>query len=170
MDSFPKIWTKFTIGKNEAASSGIAREGRAPGIRGISGFAMIKSDFKSVDAYIEAQPKPVQSVLESVRRAIRKAVPEAREVISYKMPTYKLPGGPVLYLAGWKRHYSLYPASKPIVAALKEELEPYVVAKGTIRFPFSEPVPVKLIQRIAKLRAKEITKRVKTEPATGKKR
>jgi uncharacterized protein YdhG (YjbR/CyaY superfamily) len=131
---------------------------------------MTKSDFKSVDEYIEAQPEAVQSVLKTVRSAIRRAVPGAQEVISYKMPTYMLPGGPVLFFAGWKWHYSLYPASNHIVAACKDDLAPYEVAKGTIRFPLSEPVPVRLIQRIAKLRAKEIADQVKAEPAKRKRR
>jgi uncharacterized protein YdhG (YjbR/CyaY superfamily) len=131
---------------------------------------MTKSDFKSVVEYIQAQPVAVQTVLKTVRSAIRRTVPGAQEVISYKMPAYMLPGGPLLFFAGWKRHYSLYPASNHIVATLKDDLAPYEVAKGTIRFPLSEPVPVKLIQRIAKLRAKEVAARVKAGPAKRKKR
>jgi uncharacterized protein YdhG (YjbR/CyaY superfamily) len=131
---------------------------------------MTKLDLMSVDEYIESQPETSQSVLHTVRKAIRSAVPRAKEVISYKIPTYKLPGGPVLFFAGWKHHYSLYPASKNIVTALKGDLAAYEIAKGTIRFPLSEPVPVKLIQRIAKLRAKEVAGRVKVEPAKRKKR
>jgi len=117
---------------------------------------MTKTDFKNVDEYISAQPNAAQVVLVTVRSAIRKALPEAEEVISYKMPAYKLHGGVVLYFAGWKQHYSLYPAGERLVAAFKNELAPYKVSKGTIRFPLSEPVPVKLIERIAKFRAREI--------------
>jgi len=61
----------------------------------------------------------------------------------------------VLYFAGWKKHYSLYPCGPRIVAAFKEKLEPYEVQKSTIRFPLSEPVPASLIAGIAKLRARE---------------
>ena len=53
------------------------------------------TDFKSVDEYIASQPEAVQGILKRVRSTIRKAVPEAEEVISYKIPTYKLPGGPI---------------------------------------------------------------------------
>ena len=120
---------------------------------------MAKADFKSVDEYIASQPETVQGVLERVRSAIRKAVPEAEEAISYKMPMYKLPAGPVLYFAGWKQHFSLYPATASVVAAFKNEIAPYVVHKGTIRFPLAQPVPVKLIARIAKFRAKEVAER-----------
>ena len=131
---------------------------------------MTSNDFNSVDQYIASQPDRVQVVLERVRSTIRKAVPEAEEAISYKIPTYKLGGLPVLYLAGWKQHYSLYPCGAHLVAAFKDDLAPYEVNnKGTIRFPLSQPVPVKLIERIAKFRAKEVATREKTKLAAAKK-
>ena len=126
---------------------------------------MATTDFKSVEAYIAAQPEPVQEILQRVRSAIRKAVPGLEEVISYQMPTYKLHGAPVIYFAGWKRHFSLYPANDRVVAAFADELSSYELSKGTIRFPLAEPVPVKLIQRITKFRAKEIAGRQKTAEA-----
>jgi uncharacterized protein YdhG (YjbR/CyaY superfamily) len=119
----------------------------------------------SVDEYIASQPEAVQGVLKRVRSAIRKAVPGAEEAISYQIPTYKLDGAAVLYFAGWKRHYSLYPASGHLVTAFKDDLAPYQISKGTIRFPLSEPVPVKLIERIAKFRAKEVAERGKAKAA-----
>ena len=131
---------------------------------------MANTDFKSVDEYIATKPEAVQSVLKRVRAIIRKAVPKAAEVISYQIPAYKLPGGPVLFFAGWKQHYSLYPASDRIVAAFKDDLASYKVTKGTIRFPLSEPVPAKLIESIAKLRAKEVAEREKATAAVMKKR
>lgn len=120
---------------------------------------MPKVVFRSVDAYIALQPVASQAVLEQVRSAIRGAVPKAEETISYNIPAYKLSGERLLYFAGWKKHYSLYPASPELVAAFVKELGSYEVERATIRFPLSEPVPVKLIGRIAKFRAKEITSR-----------
>lgn len=117
---------------------------------------MAKTDFKSVDEYIASQPEAVRPILERVRSVIRKALPNAEEVISYQIPLFRLAGERVLFFAGWKQHYSLYPASARLVAALKDELAPYKISKGTIRFPLSEPVPEKLIARIAKFRAKEV--------------
>ncbi|MCI0738224.1 MAG: hypothetical protein L0Y72_04215, partial [Gemmataceae bacterium] len=81
-----------------------------------------------------------------------------------------LHGGAVIYFAGWKQHYSLYPATSYVVSALKDELAPYERSKGTIRFPLTKPVPVKLIARIAKLRAMEFVERTKTKKAALKKR
>ena len=128
-----------------------------------------KTDIPSVDQYIASQPEAAQRALERVRSAIRKAVPGAEEVISYKIPAYKLHGRPMLYFAGWKSHYSLYPATSRVVAAFKVDLAPYEVRTGTIRFPLSRSVPVKLIERIAKFRAKEVAEREKAK-AVPKKR
>ena len=117
---------------------------------------MPKTDYQSVDEYLAAQSDSTRKALERVRRAIRKAIPKAEEVISYQIPTYKLNGGAVIYFAGWKAHYSLYPASAKLVAEFKDELSPYEVRKGTIRFPLSEPVPTELVERIARFRAMEV--------------
>ena len=116
----------------------------------------------SVAAYIASQPKDAQAALKRVRGIIRRVMPGAEEAISYGIPAYKLGGRAVLYLAGWKAHYSLYPSTRPLELAFKDELEPYELShKGTIRFPLSEPVPVKLIERIVKFRVKESGERRK---------
>jgi len=126
---------------------------------------------RNIDEYIARFPRSVQGVLKRVRSAIRKAVPRAEEGISYRIPTYKLHGRYVLYFAGWKQHYSLYPSNDRLVATFKDELAPYEVNnKGTIRFPLSEPVPVKLIEGIARFRAKEVADRKKATAAAPKKR
>jgi uncharacterized protein YdhG (YjbR/CyaY superfamily) len=118
---------------------------------------MPKAAPNPVDAYIAAQPDAARPVLEKVRAAIRKALPDAEEIISYSIPAYRLPGGTVLFFAGWKKHYSLYPVGAALVEAFGEKLGPYEVnSKGTIRFPLDGPVPVGLIQRIARYRAKEV--------------
>jgi len=113
----------------------------------------------SIDEYLAAQPPSVRPILAKVRATIRKAVPEAVEVIGYGMPGYKLHGKPMLYFAGFKNHYSLFAASGTFFAALADELAGYELRKGTIHFPLDKPVPVKLITRIAKLRAAGIPPR-----------
>ncbi len=124
---------------------------------------MKKTNFRSVDEYIAKQPDEFRPVLERVRGIIRKAMPDAEEVISYQIPAYKLGGSAVLYFAGWKQHYSLYPAGRALVLAFRKELAPYELSKGTIRFPFSKPVPAKLIAGIARFRAKEAAGRKRTK-------
>jgi len=133
-------------------------------------MTMAKTGFKSVDDYISSHPEAVQRVLKRVRSTIRKAVPGAEELISYQIPTYKLRGRPVLYFAGWKQHYSLYPSTGHLVAAFKDQLAAYEISKGTIRFPLSEPVPMKLIESIAKFRAEEVAERGKAKAAAPKTR
>jgi len=117
---------------------------------------MSKTKFQSVDDYIALQPDRAQRVLERVRAIIRRALPKAEEVISYNIPAYKLNGKVVLYFAAWKQHYSVYPAGARMDPALSKELAAYEMSKGTIRFPLEEPVPVRLLERIAKFRAKQV--------------
>jgi len=121
--------------------------------------------FTSVADYISLQPPAAQIVLERVRSTIRKALPKAEESITYNMPTYKMDGEPILYFAGWKRHYSLYPISKRVADAFHIELAGHEVNKSTVRFPLSEPVPTKLIASIAKFRAKEVAERENAKSA-----
>ena len=120
---------------------------------------MAKTTFKSVNDYIASHRPPVQRVLRRVRSTIRRALPGADETISYGIPTFKLDGRPVIYYAGWTEHYSLYPATSRLAAALGDELAPYEAGRGTIRFALADPVPVRLIARIAKLRAQEVAQR-----------
>ena len=120
---------------------------------------MAKTDFRSVDQYLASKPPEVRAVLDRVRDAIRNALPDAEETISYQIPVYKVNGVAALFFAGWKEHYSLYPASDAMVAAFKKELAGYELSKGTIRFPLHEPVPVRLVERIAKFRAQQLSAR-----------
>jgi uncharacterized protein YdhG (YjbR/CyaY superfamily) len=125
---------------------------------------------KTVANYIAGFPRPVQAVLKRVRSIIRAAVPKSEETISYQIPTYKLDGKPVVYFAAFTNHYSVYPSNTRLVAALKDELAGYEMSKGTIRFPLDEPIPAKLIERIAKFRAKEVAQGEKRQAAATKKR
>ena len=77
----------------------------------------------SVREYIASKPKESRASLEAVRRAILKALPNAQEGLAYQMPAYTLHGVGVLYFAGWKSHYSLYPASDALVEAFAKELQ-----------------------------------------------
>jgi uncharacterized protein YdhG (YjbR/CyaY superfamily) len=77
----------------------------------VSEDEMARTDFKSVDESIAAQPAAVRGRLVQVRGAIRKAVPGAEEGISYRMPTYKDAGGAVIHFGAWQQHDSLYPAT-----------------------------------------------------------
>jgi uncharacterized protein YdhG (YjbR/CyaY superfamily) len=83
------------------------------------------------------------------------------------MPGYKLHGKPMLYFAGFKEHYSLFAASGTFFAALEDELRGYELRKGTVHFALTKRVPLKLISRIAKLRAAGIVATAK-KPLLGR--
>jgi uncharacterized protein YdhG (YjbR/CyaY superfamily) len=117
---------------------------------------MANTDYRSVEDYLDAQPETVRPVLQRVRQAMRKALPGAEEVISYQIPAFKVDGRVAIYFAGWKEHYSVYPASKALVAAFAGQLDGCVVQGSTLRFPLTNPVPVALIGRIAKFRVAEV--------------
>ena len=113
----------------------------------------IRKIFKTVDEYIASQPESVGKTLELLRQTIRRAAPEAEEVISYQIPAYIF-HGILVYFAAFKEHYSLF-AMPTAISAFKDKLKPYEVSKGTIRFPLYEIVPVNLITEIIKFRMKE---------------
>jgi uncharacterized protein YdhG (YjbR/CyaY superfamily) len=128
---------------------------------------MATTDFKSVAEYIAAQPRSTRAMLRQARAVIRKAVPTAVECISYQIPAFKVEERPFLYLAGFRGHYSIYPAGDRLVAAIKGAAA-YRVSKGTLRFSLSEPAPTVLIGRIARFRAGEAERRAKTKGASRK--
>ena len=129
---------------------------------------MAKTDFKTVEEYLATFPCLVQEALRAVRLAIREAVPEAEEVISYQMPAYRLNGW-LVYFGGFKKHYSLFAIhSDALVEAFTDELSGYKIAKGTIQFPLDRPVPVDLIRRMVRHRAEVLLATQKPVRATKK--
>jgi uncharacterized protein YdhG (YjbR/CyaY superfamily) len=107
----------------------------------------------SIDEYIAAAPSDVRPILEKIRRIISAAAPEAHEVISYRMPAFKL-HGILVYFAAFKAHIGLFP---PVSgdASLEKALAPYAGPKGNLRFPFAQPMPYPLIKRIVLQRVKQ---------------
>lgn len=111
----------------------------------------------TIDEYIGRCDRPARKALRQVRRAIRKALPKADEVISYRIPAFRMHGRIVVYFAAWKDHYSVYPLTRRLETAFKREIAGYETSgKGTIRFPLSEPVPAALIEGMARMRAIEV--------------
>jgi len=116
---------------------------------------MATQKFQTADEYIGSFPKEVRDILQKVRQAIRKAVPEAEEVISYSIPAFKYHGW-IFYYSAYKNHFSLScPPPFTVFEDFEEELSSYEVSKSAIKFPLDKPVPVQLITRMAKFRAKE---------------
>ncbi len=119
----------------------------------------------SIDAYISGFPPEVQAILEKIRAMIKSAAPQAEETISYQIPTFLLNGRYLIYFAAYKKHVSLYPAPHG-VPEFNEALARYGAGKGTLKFPFDQPIPYDLIERVIQYRLRENQSRT----AAGKKR
>ncbi len=109
--------------------------------------------FRSIDEYIATFPEDIQALLEAVRATIKASAPDAEERISYQMPTFALHGN-LVYFAALKNHIGLYPTSSGI-EAFKDELSRYEFTKGSVKFPFSQPLPLELISKIVQFRVTE---------------
>jgi len=120
---------------------------------------MNKSSPKSIDEYIERFPKNIQVILQKIRLTIKRAAPDAKEAISYQIPTFKL-GGNLVHFAAFAKHISFFPTSSGI-ATFKKELEVYETSKGTVRFPIGKPIPYELISKITKFRVKDVIEKGK---------
>ena len=107
-------------------------------------------DNATVEAYIAAQPAAAQPVLRTVRETMLAALPEAREVIAYKIPAYRTEGRHAVYFAGWKKHWALYPLNDAVRARFAAELAAYDVEKDTVRFSWTTPVPTDLVAALAR--------------------
>jgi uncharacterized protein YdhG (YjbR/CyaY superfamily) len=109
--------------------------------------------YASFEEYISQFPKAVQIMLQQIRAAIKKAAPKTTEVISYGMPAFKQ-NKVLVYFAAGKNHIGFYPTPNPIIFFSKE-LTDYKTSKGAIQFPYTEPLPLKLISKIVKYRVAE---------------
>lgn len=109
--------------------------------------------YTTIEEYIALQPKKVQTVLNRIRKLAKKAAPNAKELISYKMPALK-GHGILIYYAAWKEHIGLYP---PISGdkGIEAEIKPYAGPKGNLQFPLDQPIPYELIERIVRLRVEQ---------------
>ncbi len=111
------------------------------------------SKAKNIDEFISSYPDNVQVVLQELRQTIQKAAPEAKEKISYGIPTFTLHGN-LVHFSAYEKHIGFYPGAFPIVA-FKKDLAPYKTAKGTVRFPIDKALPFDLIRKMVVFRVKQ---------------
>jgi len=109
----------------------------------------------TIDDYIASASSEVQPILHEIRRTIQVAAPNAEETISYAIPAFRL-NGILVYFAAFKKHIGLYPPIRGD-ATLMKAITPYAGPKGNLQFPLDQPIPYKLIERIVKLRVKQVT-------------
>jgi uncharacterized protein YdhG (YjbR/CyaY superfamily) len=103
--------------------------------------------FATVDEYVASLPEDVRPVMEEVRRAVRRVVPDVAETISYQMPTFTLAGRPLVHVAAWKKHLGLYPLPS-MDGELAAEVEPYRGAKDAMQLRYDRPIPYDLVERV----------------------
>jgi len=115
----------------------------------------------SVKEYIDGFSKGTQKILNEVRSAITAAAPDAEEKISYDLPAYHLHGRPLVYFGGFEKHIGFY-ATPSGHGAFEKELSVYKQGKGSVQFPLDEPMPLNLITKIVKFRAKENLEKTKS--------
>ncbi|MCC6602737.1 MAG: DUF1801 domain-containing protein [Anaerolineae bacterium] len=117
----------------------------------------------TIDEYIAAHPADVQEILQKVRETIKTAAPQATEAISYGMPTFKLHGN-LVHFGAFKTHLGFYPIPSGM-DQFQAELAQFKSGKGSVQFPFNQPMPYELITKIVKFRVTE-----NLEKAAAKKR
>jgi uncharacterized protein YdhG (YjbR/CyaY superfamily) len=114
-----------------------------------------KKQSMTFNDYIIDYPPEIQQRLEEIRKAIKLVVPDAKERISYNMPSFWFHGN-LVYYGAFKNHIGFYPASRTVFEKFKNELKIYKTSgKGTVQFSHDKPIPIELIKEIVQFRAME---------------
>jgi uncharacterized protein YdhG (YjbR/CyaY superfamily) len=127
---------------------------------------MNMAKYSDIDSYIACFPKETQLILNKVRDSIKKAAPDAKETISYGIPTYTLNGN-LVHFGGYEKHIGFYPGAAGI-DSFKEELAVYKGGKGTVQFPLGSNIPYALITKIVKFRVLENLEKAKEKSSKTK--
>lgn len=112
-----------------------------------------------VDAYLDALEEPKRSTLAALRRTILEIVPSAEEVISYRVPAFRVKGGIVAGFAAFKQHVSYLPFSGSVLGQLGDEIEGYTTTKSSLHFAVDRPLSKALVERLISVRLAEIERR-----------
>jgi uncharacterized protein YdhG (YjbR/CyaY superfamily) len=114
----------------------------------------MKTNYTTVEQYIETFPKDLQLLLNQIREVVKKNAPKATETIAYGIPAYKTNGKPLVYFAAFKTHIGFY-ATPTGHEAFQKTLSQYKQGKGSVQFPLDQPIPFNLIAEIVGFRVVE---------------
>jgi uncharacterized protein YdhG (YjbR/CyaY superfamily) len=114
---------------------------------------------EKVDEYLRAVEEPKRSTLQTLRRTILEVVPEAEEVISYRVPAFRVGGKTVAGFAAFKDHLSYLPFSGSVLGLLADELSGFTMTKSSLHFPIDCPLPKALVEKLISVRLAEIRER-----------
>ncbi|BFT69207.1 iron chaperone [Paenibacillus sp. P36] len=120
-----------------------------------------KITYTSIDEYISAFSPEIQEILQKLREVIKESAPDAKEKISYAMPTFEQHGN-LVHFAAFKNHIGFYPAPDGIIQ-FQDEVAEYHASKGTLQFPLGKPIPYELISRIVKYRVARNMEKAKSK-------
>ena len=109
-----------------------------------------------VDAYLAALAEPKRSTLEEMRRTILEIVPDAEQVISYRVPAFRVGGKTVAGFAAFTNHLSYLPFSGSVLPRLADDLAGYSGTKSALHFPIDEPLPKELVAKLIGARRDEL--------------
>ena len=110
-----------------------------------------------MDDYLAELPEAQKAALQRVRTLVGDLAPDAEEGTSYGVPAFIYSGRPLLGFGAAKKHLSIFPFSPAAIEAVKDRLEGFDVAKGTIRFSPDNPVPDDVLADVVRARMQEIT-------------
>ncbi|MDT4969533.1 MAG: hypothetical protein QOJ64_4270 [Acidobacteriota bacterium] len=123
----------------------------------------------TIDEYLAPFGKEQRAALEKLRKDIKTAAPKAEECISYDIPTFRLDGYMLVSFGGWASHCAFYPGAFSIEAH-KDELKPYSISKGTIRFSADSPLPTTLVRKLVKSRIAHNARKRTLSAGAGRRR
>ena len=109
-----------------------------------------------VDEYLRSVGEPERSALERLRREILAIVPDAEQVISYRVPAFRVDGQIVAGFAAFKTHLSYLPFSGSVLGALGDRLEGYAMTKSALHFHADRPLPKALVEELIATRRAQI--------------
>jgi uncharacterized protein YdhG (YjbR/CyaY superfamily) len=109
-----------------------------------------------IDKYLLAVDEPKRGTLEALRRTILEIVPEAEQVISYRVPAFRVQGNVVAGFAAFKAHLSYLPFSGSVLEQLEDELRGYTMTKSALRFPVDRALPKRLVKKLIAVRLNQI--------------
>lgn len=110
---------------------------------------------EDVDEYLRGIEEPKRSTLEALRQTILEIVPDAEQIISYRVPAFRVERRIVAGFAAFKDHLSYLPFSGSVLPTLASELEGYAMTKSALHFPVDRPLPKELVRKLIAARRSE---------------
>ena len=109
-----------------------------------------------VDNYLRGLEEPKRGTLQTLRSTIIEIVPDAEQVISYRVPAFRVRGKTVAGIAACRDHLSYLPFSGSVLPQLADELQGYTMTKSALHFEVDQPLPKTLVEKLISVRLAEI--------------